>query len=250
MNATHDWRQLLAEPTSSNHIVQVYQEDDFLYEAVGEYIAAGLRAHEAAILITVPEHRAALEAIDADAARRGQLVCLDAHETLGKLMHDGMPDRSAFHATVGGAIAALRFEYPAVRAYGEMVDVLWQRGSRDAAARLEEHWNELMRLQSFSLLCAYRMDNLDAGSYGGPLECVCQAHTHLIPARDYPRFDEAVAQATRDALDEPLSRMLLSLAAASPPGAAMPRGQAALLWLRKNMPHTAEKVLAGVRARC
>jgi hypothetical protein len=30
----------------------------------------------------------------------------------------------------------------------------------------------------------------------------------------------------------------------------MPLGQAVLLWLRSNMPHTARKVLAGVRARC
>lgn len=99
-------------------------------------------------------------------------------------------------------------------------------------------------------MCGYRIDNLDASSYGGPLESVCRCHTHLVPARDYARFDEMVAQATRDALDESLSGMVLSLAAASRPGADMPLGQATLLWLKHNMPLTAEKVLAGVRARC
>ena len=254
MNARTDWRELLARPTTSDHIVQVYQDEGFLVEAVTRYVLAGLQEGEAAILIVTPAHRAAFEtalsASGADASARGQLVFLDAEGTLATFMRDGMPEWTAFHSAVGGRIAALRLEYPAVRAYGEMVDVLWQGGSRDAAVRLEEQWNELMQLQTFSLFCAYAMDNLDAGAYGGPLECVCHVHTHLIPARDYQRFDEAVAQATRDALDEPLARTLLSLAGSSAHGADMPLGQAVLLWLRKNMPHTASKVLAGVRARC
>lgn len=250
MNAISDWRELVTQPARGDHIVQVYQDPRFLSEAVSEYVRAGLRLGEAAILIAVPEHRPAFAAIDAAACARGQVVIVDAEATLGRFMRDGMPDWTAFHAEVGGAIAALRLEYPAVRAYGEMVDVLWRRGRRDAAIRLEEQWNELMRLQTFSLLCAYCMDPLDAASYGGPLECVCQVHTHLIPARDYGRLDEAVAQATRDVLDESLSTMVLALAAASRPAADMPLGQAALLWLRKNMPLTANKVLAGVRARC
>jgi hypothetical protein len=253
MNARTDWRELLSRPTLSEHIVQVYQDERFLAEAVAKYVGAGLQAGQAAILIVTPEHRGAFEAalaVAGAAPATGQLVYLEAHATLARFMRDGMPDWTEFHAALGGAIAALRLEYPAVRAYGEMVDILWQQGSRDAAARLEEYWNELMRLQTFSLFCAYAMDNLDAEAYGGPLECVCRAHTHVIPARDYARFDEAVAQATRDALDEPLARMLLSLAESSAQGADMPLGQAVLLWLRSNMPHTARKVLAGVRARC
>jgi len=175
---------------------------------------------------------------------------LEAQAALDTFMRDGMPDWTAFHASVGGAIAELRLDYPAVRAYGEMVDILWQDGQHDAAVRLEEHWNELARLQTFSLFCAYYMDNLDGASYGGALQCVCKVHTRLIPARDYRHFDEAVAQAARDAMDESLSGMLLALAAKRQPGMAeMPLGQATLLWLKKNMPLTADKVLAGVRAR-
>jgi hypothetical protein len=131
-----------------------------------------------------------------------------------------------------------------------MVDVLWQRGERDAAIRLEEFWNDLAKLQTFSLLCAYYMDNLDAAAYDGPLECVCKVHSHLIPARDYERFNQAVMEASKQVLDVPLSEMLLSLAQQHRPPTAMPEGQATLLWLRRNMPRTAEKVLAEVRARC
>lgn len=132
---------------------------------------------------------------------------------------------------------------------GEMVDVLWQRGERDAAIRLEEFWNDLARLQTFSLLCAYCIDNLDPQAYAGPLECVCQVHTHLIPAPDYGRFNQAVLEASEKVLAAPLAEMLLSLSGISKPSTGMPAGQATLLWLKRNMPRTADKVLAELRAR-
>jgi hypothetical protein len=131
-----------------------------------------------------------------------------------------------------------------------MVDLLWQRGQKERAIRLEELWNDLAKLQAFSLFCAYRMDNLDARAYGGPLECVCKVHTHLIPARDYEKFNDAVSAAAVKVLDRPLQQMLLSLASHSRPSTEMPLGQAVLLWLRANMPRTAERVLSEVRAGC
>ena len=256
MNADINWREILKTPTLGDHIVQVYQDDEFLADAIGEYAGMGLRQDEAVVIIAKPEHRVAFEdqlnrdGVDtAKAIRRGQLKFLDAEETLAKFMRAGMPDWSSFHAVVGGVIAELRLQYPSVRAYGEMVDILWQNDERDAALRLEEFWNELGKLQTFSLFCAYFMDNLDAGAYGGPLECVCKVHTHLIPARDYARFNEAVTEASRKVLDDPLSHMMISLAASRRPSTEMPLGQAVLLWLQRNMPRTAEKVLAEVRAR-
>ena len=256
MNADINWREILKTPTLGDHIVQVYQDDEFLADAIGEYAGMGLRQDEAVVIIAKPEHRLAFEdqlnrdGVDtAKAIRRGQLKFLDAEETLAKFMRAGMPDWNSFHAVVGGVIAELRLQYPSVRAYGEMVDILWQNDERDAALRLEEFWNELGKLQTFSLFCAYFMDNLDAGAYGGPLECVCKVHTHLIPARDYARFNEAVTEASRKVLDDPLSHMMISLAASRRPSTEMPLGQAVLLWLQRNMPRTAEKVLAEVRAR-
>jgi hypothetical protein len=249
------WQDVLKHPSLGDHIVQVYQDREFLAEAVAEYLGAGLRQGDAAIVIARPEHRAAFErelaaaGLDAAAAARsGQLIYFDAAQTLGKFMREGMPDWNAFRDLVGSVIAEARLQYPSVRAYGEMVDILWQEGNRDAATRLEEFWNELGTLQTFSLFCAYYMDNLDGQSYGGPLECVCKTHTHLIPARNYERFNAAVDAASREVLDAPLSNMLLSMSAAQRPQTDMPIGQATLLWLKQNMPRTADKVLDRVRA--
>jgi hypothetical protein len=229
-----------------HHLVHLYQEIDPLAGAVAEYVAEGLRRGEAAVIIATPEHRVAfLNRIGETNA--GRLNILDAQETLARFMANGMPQWKPFHEVIGGLIAELRLRYPTVRAYGEMVDVLWQRGEPAAAIRLEEYWNDLGRLQTFSLFCAYRMDPLDTRQYGGALESVCKVHSHFIPARDTQRFDEAVQSASRRVLDQRLAELLLSLAANHRPATHMPPGQAMLFWLKQNMPRTAEKVLSELR---
>jgi MEDS: MEthanogen/methylotroph, DcmR Sensory domain len=231
-------------------MVHLYQEADFLVEAVVEFVGTGLKLGEGAVVIARPKHR---RAFAAGLAARGvypspALRLLDASESLAQFIVDGRPQWNAFRRLCGGAIAELRLQYPTVRAYGEMVDVLWQEGNHRGAIALEGFWTELARLQPFSLLCAYRLDPLDGSVYGGALESVCKAHTHLIPARDYARFNQVVAEASKRILDQPLAQMLLSLSARHRPQTDMPLGQATLLWLKQNMPRTADRVLSEVRA--
>lgn len=228
-----------------DHCVRLYQQPGDLVEAVTDYIGEGLRRGEAAIVIATPEHRRAF--LSKLERAEGSLSVLDAERVLERFMANGMPEWNAFHRVIGGLIAELRLRHPTVRAYGEMVDVLWQRGERQAALRLEEYWSELGKLQTFSLLCAYRIDPLDGQVYGGPLESICKVHSRLLPARDEKQFDDAVLKASRQVLDQPLADILLSLAAAHSPDTRMPAGQATLFWLKQNMPRTAEKVLSELR---
>ena len=242
-----NWNQVLREPAHGDHIVQTYQDRAFLAEAVAEYLGTGLARGEAAIIIARRAHSEAFLQKLAGAGEPAQIVVLDAEQTLARFMVDGMPQWNAFREVIGGLIAQLRLQYPAVRAYGEMVDILWQEGRREAALRLEEYWNELTRLQTFSLFCAYAMDALDPQAYAG-LESVCKTHTHFIPTRDADRLNQAVSEASRKVLDEPLANILLSLAANHQTATKMPSGQATLLWLSQNMPRTADKVLKEVKA--
>lgn len=228
------------------HFVHLYQETRFLADAVADYLGESLSAGAAAIVIATPAHRAAfLERLHAEPAlREGRLKLLDAEQTLGQFIMDGIPQWQPFQETVGTMVAELCARHPAVRAYGEMVDLLWQQGRRDAALRLEGYWNELGKVHAFSLFCAYRMDPLDSQAYGGPLESVCNAHSHLMPARDPERFDQAVHAATLKVLEQPLAQMLLALAANHYRGTRMPVGQATLFWLQHNMPRTADKIFS------
>lgn len=250
------WKELLARPGAGDHVAQIYQDPEFLIEAVSHFVISGLQQGEGVVLIMRQSHWRTLErrlqaegADPAAAAQRGQLQQHDAEAMLARLMKNGMPDETAFREIVGGAIGQMRRPYPEVRAFGEMVDILWRRSQRVAAQHLEELWNDLVRARPFSLLCAYCMDPLADGTYGGPIEDVCKAHTHLIPARHYGRFDAAVSQASQEVLDRPLVNMLHMLAASHQPSTGMPLGQAILIWLKENMPRTADKILTRARAR-
>ena len=83
-------------------------------------------------------------------------------------------------ATVGSVFEKLldKRQYLLVRAFGEMVDLLWKDGNADAAIRLEELWNELATKYQYSLLCGYSVDNFlhDAGA--AAFRRVCDYHTN------------------------------------------------------------------------
>src|SRR5262245_20535869 len=131
-NEDATWPELLREPAKGDHFVQLYSDEAFLCEAVAEYAGTGLRRGEGVLIIATRAHRADfLRGLEARghpiraAMKRGQLVLLDADETLARFTAGGMPDWQSFRALIGGAIASVRLECPAVRAFGEMVDVLW-----------------------------------------------------------------------------------------------------------------------------
>ena len=248
------WREPLACPAACDHIAQLYQDDAFLSEAVCHFVAAGLRRDEGVLVVPTSAHwagfRARLESAGVDVEecqRLGQLVVIEAEHALSWVMTEGMPDWMAFRKLLGGLIERLRQDYGAVRAFGEMVDLLSRDGNREATVCLEEFWSKLIKFHGISLLCAYHLDPLDAAAYRGPLEDICRTHTHLIPARDYELLNVAVAEASNRVLDASLVGMLRTLAHIDLPHTKMPFGQAVLLWLRKNMPLTADRVLSHVK---
>jgi hypothetical protein len=90
--------------------------------------------------------------------RAGDLLLLDAEETLAVLMNDGLPDGATYHHHVGEAVKQLLRGRPGpLRIFGDMVDLLWGRGQHEAAIRLEELSNELVAAQPLSVICGYSM---------------------------------------------------------------------------------------------
>jgi KaiC/GvpD/RAD55 family RecA-like ATPase len=160
--------------------VQFYEGDEILAASVGKFLGEGRRAGDVLTVIATERHRQAFqqqlesEGSDMNAAfASGQVAFLDAEETLSRFMREGEPDRDLFETVVGGIIAqrAASARGAPIR---EMVDVLWKRGDRTAAIRLEELWNDLQTRYSFTLLCAYAM-----GSFykeAAALREVCDAY--------------------------------------------------------------------------
>lgn len=167
------------------HFVQFYQDDAALIESVGAYIAASLGAREGAIAIATPEHREALihclrkGGVEvAGAIARRQFLCLDAQETLNLFMVNGMPDEGLFQGSVGKCVTESLAAWKHMRAFGEMVALLWAKGNREGALRLEQLWNRLGASHPFTLFCAYQKDAF--GAEVGPYREVCHEHTHVL----------------------------------------------------------------------
>ena len=99
------------------------------------------------------------------------VLFLDAREALAGFMVGGRPNRALFDATVGKLVRS-RAPEGNLRAYGEMVGILWEAGMHDAAIELEELWNELLARTPFSLYCGYPLEAPDDRILAAHSECV------------------------------------------------------------------------------
>ena len=72
------------------------------------------------------------------AQERGQLTVVDADELLPRFMRAAMPDSPLFLGLAGDVIGQARAggQYQKVRWWGEMVNVLWERGDVAASMNL------------------------------------------------------------------------------------------------------------------
>lgn len=190
--------------TPHDHAVNFYDDDADVVADVARYVAEGLLADERVIVIATPEHRSAidhslaLEWADVDQARKaGHYVVLDAARTLATFMVDGVPDPERFARTIGDVIDSAAADGHPVRAFGEMVALLWADGNVAGAIQLEELWNGLAQIRDFELLCAYSMDVLDDHDDLRPVNLVCALHSDVIPPRSYAS-DEIVVPAAAD----------------------------------------------------
>lgn len=171
---------------AGDHVVQIYEHDSELAQTAGGYLAGGVHAGGAAVIIATEAHRqvfaAELEAAGVDVAAavaEGQLVSLDAVATLSQLMHDGRIRSEDFRRVIGGLVGDLAETRP-VRVYGELVALLWDAGNVIAAIELEELWNELGHDLEFSLLCGYRSSSFSDPEHAEDLQRVCQLHTSVV----------------------------------------------------------------------
>jgi len=169
------------------HAVQFYKDETSLAATVARFLADGLSAGQPGLVIATPSHsesivrELAARGLDVNALRTtGELRFFDARKTLASFMVEDMPDPGMFRSNVGDVIEKLcagRTPCP-IRAYGEMVDLLWQEGNANGAIKLEILWNQLAATYDFALLCGY-------------------AFGHFYKETRDPRYHDVVAQHTQ-----------------------------------------------------
>jgi hypothetical protein len=249
----HPWRGLLGGAAPRDHIVQLYQDEGFLSRAVCRFAAAALSSGEGVILVPTLTHwnifrpRLEAEGVDIEAAQaRGQLTIVDADELLPRFMRDAMPEGPVFLGLAADVIARANGNgrYSKVRWWGEMVNVLWERGDVAASMALEDLFDQLARDHGIAIFCSFLMDNFNGEIHARMLPRLGENHSHLIPVEDYARLERAVAAALREIVGSAEAGVLETrLLGREPSRLNMPRPQALLLALRQALPAVADAVL-------
>jgi MEDS: MEthanogen/methylotroph, DcmR Sensory domain len=144
------------------HAVQFYSSETVLLTPLTSFISSGLNSGDGCIVIATRAH---IEALDKqleetgvsvlESRQQGRYVVLDAQQTLAEFMIDGLPDKQRFLDSVGSLVEKHARKNKLIRAYGEMVALLWKEGNKDAVIQLENLWNELSAVHGLSLYCAY-----------------------------------------------------------------------------------------------
>ncbi len=250
------WGDFLRGAGARSHGVQVYADARDLAESVAAYLAAGFERDEPGVLVATPEHLSLFaEQLGSrgwglsGAEQAGLLVVADAEQTLATI--SGSEDVSRrFDEVVGGLLDRAQngnHDRP-VRVFGEMVDLLTERDEAAAADELERLWNAMAEKRRFSLLCGYRLDVFDQQAQIETLPPICREHSHVLPARNYPRFARAVDEALREVLGPNKAATVYVLVSRVATDNQVPLAQLILMWVSENLPKQSQQILAAARA--
>ena len=188
------------------HLAHVYESDDDLVEAAGRFLEAALARGAAVIVIATDEHLQGLRrrwqakrfGLKAGLAN-GRIVMLEAGEVLSRLLRGDCPDPRQFDEHIGTLMRKTLATFGEVAAFGEMVQLLADRGRMDAAIALEDLWNRLRSEHAFSLLCGYRLATVGQAQHSQAFEAICSRHQRMMPSEPLERAlredpDRTIAQ--------------------------------------------------------
>jgi hypothetical protein len=158
---------------SPTHTVQLYDTDAALLKSIKHFITDG----DAIVIIARPHIRHTLKRAFPS---QKNMVLLDAQETLSLFMEKGLPHQQKFENAVGMIMRDLSQKHINVKAFGEMVALLWEEGNSAGALMLEEMWNELQKKCAFSLHCAYPLKAINGDHQTKQVLYMCKCHTSII----------------------------------------------------------------------
>jgi hypothetical protein len=241
---------------TSHYLQFAGSDDERLVRNVGRYIVDGLERNQRCIVIATAPHLAAFAAYIetlgvalVNEQRSGRLAMLDAAEVARDLMEGGMPGAQAFGEIVAARVRTMDKRYRGLRAYGEIVGVYWSQGERQAAVRLEQMWNDLMRDVDFSLYCGYGIDIFDRGFTADNVDALMCSHAEVVSGVDAERLRAALDNAMDTILSDRAQVVRDVMARQMRPGwGNVPQAEGAILWLRNNLRAYADEILRLTRA--
>ncbi len=191
MNDSSHWQKaktnvFWGEIAPCDHVVQIYENDSIFLDALAGFVGGGINAGECCIVIATDNHLAALETRLTgygihihDLVAENRYLPINAEEMLSKFMINGWPDEELFNTTVSELIHKGAFDNRRIRAFGEMVAILWAQGHNGATVQLEHLWNKFCAKESFCLFCAYPKSGF-TDDINDSLTHICGSHSKMI----------------------------------------------------------------------
>lgn len=178
-----------------DHVVQIYDNDKVFLDLLAGYASGGVQAGDCVIAIATATHIKSLKArLDnmgysiPHLVSKGQLILLEAEEALSKFMVNDWPDEKLFMNFVNGVLSKAKQDKRNVRAFGEMVAILWEKGNSGATVRLEHLWNKFCETEAFCLFCAYPRSGFTQNA-SDSLMHICSTHSKMITGSGKSRTD-------------------------------------------------------------
>ncbi|HKR03327.1 MAG TPA: MEDS domain-containing protein [Bacteroidia bacterium] len=191
MEQNKEWKECNAqvfwgEIASTDHLVQIYDDVNTFLNTLGRFAASGFVAGDAVIIIATAEHLKALEmrlqltGLDINTLKMiNQYIPVNAKDALAKFMVNDVPDETLFKEFVSSLISRARKNSGRVRAFGEMVAILWDQGNKNATIELEQLWNRFCQTEAFCLFCAYPKKGFSEDA-SDSLQDICTSHSKVL----------------------------------------------------------------------
>jgi hypothetical protein len=147
--------------TVRDHVVQLFDSTESRVESVATFLGSPCRNGQPILCVSRAAHQPAiLDQMRRDGApidpaiAEGRATFLDAAETLRRISRHGTVDAARFDELIVREITRAA-RAGVVYVYGEMVDVLAERGDFADAVTLEALWNRLGARVPLIQLCGY-----------------------------------------------------------------------------------------------
>lgn len=189
-NVDHLWQKgdssvFWGEIAPCDHVVQIYENDSVFFDTLAGFVGSGINSGDGVIVIATDAHLQALNGILSGLGvhvdtliNDDRYLPLNAEETLSRFMINGWPDENLFRHTITSLIEKARRKNRRVRAFGEMVALLWAQGHNGATVQLEHIWNRYCQ-NEICLFCAYPKSGF-TGDIQDSIDNICGCHSKVI----------------------------------------------------------------------
>jgi len=169
-----------------DHIVQVYESDEILLEALTGFAQNAIDSNENAMVVATNAHLNALERrIERNGFHIDKLITdgifipLDVDEVISEFMIGGTAEESRIVETISGLFTNGVFNKRAFRLCGEIAPTLLANGHRDIATRVERIADRLNHDNPTGIFCIYSKNTVSDDTIAFD-QVVCDQHSRII----------------------------------------------------------------------